>query len=98
MNDPIIYVLRDMPDGSVYFENPSPMFPIELENRINELAGQQITAHGPELGGFFGNLVNSFHIKKEFVPLFDSFSRQILDETAPGHCFLKSALAEANCI
>lgn len=50
--------------GDINLSNSSPMYPSIFENKINRLAGEQITIMGPEIS-FMPGFRNSFSIKKE---------------------------------
>ncbi len=65
-----IFKLRQLPNKDVLFDNLSPMYPVNFERKINELAGEKITSRAPVLGGFFGNFVNTFVVKFDKFPLF----------------------------
>jgi hypothetical protein len=64
------YTLRQSPCGGIYFDNHSPMYPNAFEGKINTLAGENITEAAPPLGGFFGNFVNTFIVKKDKIDIF----------------------------
>ncbi len=69
-----IFQLQERKNGDIYVDNSSPMYPQIFEDKINKLAGENITYAGPELGGFFGGFfggfINSFSIKKDKLQLF----------------------------
>ena len=65
-------------NGQYYYNNSSPMFPVEIEKKVNALAGQEITEWGVEpMAGLWPGFVNSFVIKREFTEIFE---RDILPE------------------
>lgn len=90
------YQLYKLENGGVYLQHGSCMFPLDLQRKINEIAGQEITEHGPSLGGFFGGFVNSFYIKSEFaVKFLKEIAPKVFTESN-GRYVVTSELAEAN--
>ena len=61
------YKLLKTQNGDLYFNNDSPMYPVELENQINSLAGECITKFSPSI---FGSFVNTFIIPADKISIF----------------------------
>jgi len=90
---PEIYELLKMSDGSVLVRHGSPMFPVVLEKKINEMAGGHITEFAPG-PSFMPNLVQSFFIKPEHADLFlNKIAGYIFGMLEPGKFFVKEELA-----
>ena len=91
------YYLKQLPDGGIYIDHGSCMFPSSLEDEINKLAGKTITKHGPALGGFFDGFINSFHISSEFTDLFlKEVGPAIFEIHNDGSYYIKKELINAN--
>jgi len=92
------YQFYKLENGGIYLEHSSCMFPVELERKINELAEEKITRHGPSLGGFFGGFVVSFHIAPKYTDMFLKEIVPRLFTESNGKYVVTNELAESNDI
>lgn len=57
-------------NSDIELDNPSPMYPAEFEDKINQLAGEKITVMAPAALSFIPGFVNSFCIKADKNDIF----------------------------
>lgn len=99
------YKLKLCPNGDWYLDNDSPMYPATFEEKINKLAGEDITGKGIEpMSGLLPGFINSFTIKKDKI---DVFKKKVLShigykngspEIGPAQIWDKDEEVEANNI